>query len=71
MVMDQGNSHLVDNDLKFTINWKLAHFPKSTLPHLKPFVDFFRSRGFFICTNPESWQNFGSYDILHVHVALI
>ena len=30
MGMDQGNFHLVENDLKFTINWELAHLLKST-----------------------------------------
>ena len=40
MVMDQGNFHIVDNDLKFTIIWELAYLPKSTESHLDESVDF-------------------------------
>ena len=46
MVMDQGNFHLMDNDLKFTIFWELAYLPKSTEPQLNPSVDFFNGHWF-------------------------
>ena len=65
MVINQGNFHLVGNDLKFTILWELAHLPKPTYPHLKQFVDFIVSRSFFICKNPNSWQKFRSITVLH------
>ena len=44
MVMDQGNFHLMDNDLKFTIIWELAYLPKSTEPQLNRCVDFISGR---------------------------
>ena len=69
MVMDQGNFHLMDNDLKFTIIWELAYLPKSTEPQLNQTVDFISSRSFLTHTNPESWQNFRSIAVLHVYTA--
>ena len=42
MVMDQGNFHIVDNDLKFTIIWELAYLPKSTESYLDRSIDFIR-----------------------------
>ena len=69
MVMDQGNFHLMDNDLKFTIIWELTNLPKSTKLHLIQFVDFISQRSFFTCTNSESWQNSCSIAVLHVFIA--
>ena len=40
MVIDQGNFHIVDNDIKFTNTWEFADFPKSAESHLGKFVDF-------------------------------
>ena len=40
IVIDQGNFHKVNIDLKFTNTWELAHFPKSTESHLDQSVDF-------------------------------
>ena len=54
MVMDQGNSHVVDNGLKFTISEELANLPISTLPHSNRTVDFIRGRSFFTCTNAKT-----------------
>ena len=54
MVMNQGNIHLMDDELKFTIIWELTYFPKSTEPQLNQTVDFISSRSFFTCTNSES-----------------
>ena len=54
MVMDQGNFHLMDNDLKFTLIWELAFLPKSTEPQLNQTVDFISSRSFLTHTNSES-----------------
>ena len=67
----QGNFCKLDNELKFTNIWELAHLPKSTGPHKDQAVDFISDRSFFIFTNSESWQNFRSYDILHVYVAML
>ena len=69
MVMDQGNFHLMDNDLKFTIIWELAYFPKSTESQLNQTVDFISDRSFLTHTNPESWQNSRSIAVLHVYTA--
>ena len=57
MVMDQGNFHLMDNDLKFTIIWELAYLPKSTESQLNRSVDFISNRSFKKFNNYESWQN--------------
>ena len=54
MVMDLGNFHIEDIDLKFTISWKLAYLSKSTLPYLNRFVDFISDRSFVTSTNPKS-----------------
>ena len=69
MVMDQGNFHLMDNNLKFTIIWELAYLPKSTEPQLNRNVDFISDRSFLAHTNPESWQNSRSIAVLHVYTA--
>ena len=69
MVMDQGNFHIEDNDLKFTIIWELAYLPKSTESHLDRSIDFISDLTFWNRTYSESPQNFRSYDILHDHVA--
>ena len=69
MVIYQGNFHLMDNNLKFTIIWELTYLPKSTEPQLNRTVDFISSRSFLTHTNPESWQNFRSFAILHVYTA--
>ena len=71
MVMDQGNFHLMDNDLKFTIIWELTNLPKSTELHLNQYVDFISQRRFFTCTNSESRQNSHSIAVLHVFIALL
>ena len=68
MAMDQGNFHVVDNDLKFTITWELAHLPKSTESHLDQSVDFISGLIFWNCTYSKSPQNFRSYDTLNDHV---
>ena len=68
MVMDQGNFHIMDNDLNFTIIWELAHFLKSTALHLNQNVDFISRRSLLTCTNSESWQNFRSIAVLHVFI---
>ena len=68
-VMNQGNFHLVDNGLKFTMNLELGHLPKSTLPLVNQFVGFISSRSFVTYTNPKSWQNFRSITLLHVYLA--
>ena len=54
MVMDLGNFHIEDIDLKFTISWKLAYLSKSTLPYLNRFADFISDRSFVTSTNPIS-----------------
>ena len=69
MVMDQGNFHIVDNDLKFTIIWELAYLPKSTESHLDRSIDFISDLTFWNRTYSKSPQNLSSYDILHDHVA--
>ena len=68
MVMDQGNFHIVDNDLKFTIIWELAYLPKSTESHLDRSIDFISDLTFWNRTYSKSPQNLRSYDILHDHV---
>ena len=69
MVMDQGNFHIVDNDLKFTIIWELAYLPKSTESYLDRSIDFISDLIIWNRTYSESPQNFGSYDKFHDHVA--
>ena len=71
IVIDQGYFHKVDNDLKFTNIWELAHFLKSTESHLDRAVDFISGLTFWSSTYSESPQNFRSYDILHVYVVSI
>ena len=69
MVMDQGNFHIVDNDLDITIIWELTHLPKSTELHLNQSLDFINRRSLLTRTNPESWQNFSSIAVLRVYIA--
>ena len=69
MVMDQGNFHIVDNDLDITIIWELTHLPKSTELHLNQSLDFISQRSLLNRTNPESWQNFRSIAVLQVYIA--
>ena len=71
IVIDQGSFHKVDNDLKFTNIWELAHFLISTESHLDRAVDFISGLTFWNRTYSESPQNFRSYDILHDHVASV
>ena len=71
IVIDQGNSHKVDNDLKFTNTWELAHLPKSTKSHFYRPADFISDLTFWKRTYSESPQNSRSYDILHVYVVSI
>ena len=54
MVMDQGNFHLMDNDLKFTIIWELAYLSKSAEPQLNQTLDFISGHSSLTHTNPES-----------------
>ena len=68
MVIGQGKFHKVDNALKFTDSWELAHLSKSTESHLDQNADFISSLTFWNHTYSESPQNFRSYDILHVSV---
>ena len=71
MVMDQGNFHLMDNNLKFTIIRELAYLPKSTEPQLNRTVDFISSRSFKNHINYERSQNFRFIAILHVFLVFI
>ena len=61
----------MDNDLKFTNIWELAHFPKFTESHLDWDVDFISGLTFWNRTYSESPQNFRWYDILHDYVASV
>ena len=69
MVIDQGNFHIVDNDLKFTITWKLLILWVSAKSHLDKSTDFISDLTFWNRTYSKSPQNLRSYDILHDHVA--
>ena len=46
MVIDRGNSHIVDNDLKFTITWKLLILWVSAKSHLAKSTDFINGHKF-------------------------
>ncbi len=59
MVIDQGNFHIVDNDLKFTITWKLLILWVSAKAHLDQSTDFISGHRILNCTYPQSSQNFG------------
>ena len=59
MVIDQGNFHIVDNDLKFTITWKLLILWVSAKSHLDQSTDFISGHRFLNCTYSQSSQNFG------------
>ena len=69
IVIDQGYSHKVDNDLNFTNTWELTHLVKSTESHLDQSVDLICGLSFWSRTYSESPQNFGSEDILNYYVA--
>ena len=69
MVMGQGNFYLMDNDLKFTIIWELAYFPKSTEPQINRSVDFISGRSYYNHKNSQISQNFRSIAVLHVSLA--
>ena len=69
MVMDQGNFHLIDNGLKFSIMWELPYLPKSTEPQLNRSLDIFSGRSYFNHKNSQTSQNFRSIAVLHVSVA--
>ena len=57
MFMEQGNFHIVDNDLKFNISQELANLPKSTELQLNWFEDIIIGNRFFTHTNSESYLN--------------
>ena len=46
IVIDQGNLHIKDIDLKFASTWELALLSKSTESHLNKAVDFIRGLTF-------------------------
>ena len=46
IVIDQGNFHKIDIDLKFTNNWELANLPKSTKPYIDQSVNFISDMSF-------------------------
>ena len=46
IVIDQGNLHIKDTDLKFASTWELALLSKSTESHLNKAVDFIRGLTF-------------------------
>ena len=58
MVIDQGNFHIVDYELKFTITWKLLILWVSAKSHLDTSTDFISDYSFQNRTYSESWQNF-------------
>ena len=69
IVIDQGNLHLVENDLNFTNTWELTHLLKSTESHLDQSVDFISGLNFWSRTYSESPQNFPSIAVLHIFLA--
>ena len=60
MVIDRGNFPIVNNDLKFTITWDLAHLWVSAEPH------FISGHSSFTCINYESLVNFHFIVILQI-----
>ena len=58
MVIDQGYFHIVDNDLTFTITWKLLILWVSAKSHLDQSTDFISGHRFSNCTYSKSSQNF-------------
>ena len=70
MVIDQGNYHIVDNDLKFTYSWEWTNLLTSGKSHLNWSVHFISNRSFKKRTYYESWQNSSSIFVLHVYVML-
>ena len=71
MVIDRGNFPIVNNDLKFTITWDLAHFWVSAKPHLYQSVHFILGHSFLTCINYESLVNFHSIAVLQVSVVIM
>ena len=69
MVIDHGNFHIEDNDLKYTSSWESAHFPKSAGSQLNRFVHFISNRRFINHTNSKISQNFRSIAVLQVVLA--
>ena len=69
IVIDHGNFHMEDNDLKSTSSWGSAHFSKSVESQLTRSVHFISSRSFKNCTNSERSQNFHSIAVLQVILA--
>ena len=66
MVIDQGNYHIVDNDLKYTYSWEWTNLSTSAKSHLNKSVHFISNRSFKKRTNNESWQNSRSIAVLRV-----
>ena len=71
IIINHGNFHMKDNDLKFTNIWELAHLPKSTESHLDRSANFISGLTFWYRTYSESPQNFRSYDISHDYLVLV
>ena len=71
MVIDQGNFHIVDNNIISTNTWELAHLQKPAEPYLTQSVDFISDRRFLTIRIPKSWQNFRSIAVLHVCIEFI
>ena len=71
MVIDHGNFHMEDNDLKFTSTWELADLSKPAEFHLNKSVHFIISRSFKKNTNSEISENFHSIDVLRVSVSSV
>ena len=69
IVIDHGNFHIEDNDLKYTIPWKSANFSKSVGSQLNQYVHFISSLSFTNCANSKRSQNFRSMAILQVILA--
>ena len=66
MVIDQGNYHIVDNDLKFTYSWEWTNLLTSGKSHLNWSVHFISDRSFKKRTYYESWQNSRSIAVLRI-----
>ena len=58
MVIDQGYFHIVDNDLTFTITWKLLILWVSAKSHFGQSTDSICGHRFSNCTYSKSSQNF-------------
>ena len=69
IVIDHGNFHKEDNDLKYTSSWESAHFSKSAGSQLNKSVHFISSCSFKNRTNSERSQNFRSVAVLQLILA--